>query len=109
VLYGGGSIGFEMKLNLALALRIIDAKTKDRLLVLNTLRNKCSHHWVLNVPVRRGRRPAQKKPPLLLYEGRNLHQLATLKDCMNEYTLIYLKLFMNCIDDFAIFGGVTQT
>ena len=94
VLYGGGSIGFEMKLNLALALRIISGNTKDRLGILNTLRNKCSHHWILKAPVRRGRRPAQKKPPLLIYEGRDLHQVATLKDLMSEYTLIYLRLFM---------------
>ncbi len=82
-----------MKLNLALALRLIGAKMKDRLLVLNTLRNKCSHNWILKAPVRRGRRPAQKKPPLLLYEGRDLHHVATLKDFAIEYGAIYLKLF----------------
>lgn len=94
MLHGGGSIGFEMKLNLALALRIINGNTKDRLLILNTLRNKCSHHWILNASIRRGRRPAQKKPPLLLYEGRDLHQVATLDAFASEYSLIYLKLYM---------------
>lgn len=104
MLYGGGSIGFEMKLNFALALRIINDKTKHRLLVLNTLRNKCSHNWVLKVNVRHGKRPAQKKPPLLLYESidpktgqqvrRDLHSVSTLKDFVDEYTLIYLRLYM---------------
>jgi hypothetical protein len=83
-----------MKLNFARALGLITTKTKDRLAVLNTLRNKCGHHWLLKGPVRRGKRPAQKKPPLLLYEGRNLHHVATLKDFLNEYTVIYLKLWL---------------
>lgn len=96
MLFGGGSIGFEMKLNLALALRLINIKTKDRLVVLNTLRNKCSHNWLLKVSVRQGKRPAQKKPPLLLYEARDLHSVATLKDFVSEYSHIYLKLYMKC-------------
>jgi len=84
VLFGGGSLGFEMKLNLALALRLINKKAKERLVILNTLRNKCSHNWVLKVPIRYGRRPAQKKPPLLLYEGRDLHSVAALKEFVSE-------------------------
>lgn len=96
MLYGGGSLGFEMKLNLALALRLINGRTRERLVILNTLRNKCSHNWILNVPVRHGRRPAQKKPPLLLYEGRDLHSVSTLKEFVDEYSGIYLKLFIKC-------------
>ena len=94
LLFGGGSLGFETKLNLARALGLISTKTKDRLAVLNTIRNKCSHNWLLKGPVRRGKRPAQKKPPLLLYEGHDLHRVATLKDFVREYGGIYLKLFM---------------
>lgn len=94
MLFGGGSLGFEMKLNLARALGLINTKTKDRLAVLNTLRNKCSHNWLLKGPVRRGKRPAQKKPPLLLYEGRDLHNVATLKDFAGEYGAIYVKLWL---------------
>lgn len=96
MLFGGGSLGFDMKLNLALALRLINTKTRDRLVVLNTLRNRCSHNWVLKVPVRHGKRPAQKKLPLLLYEGRDLHSVAALKDFVSEYSGIYLKLYMKC-------------
>jgi hypothetical protein len=90
------SLGFEMKLNLALALRLINSKTRERLVMLNTVRNKCSHNWVLKGPVRYGKRPAQKKPPLLPYEGRDLHSVATLKDFVSEYSGIYLKLYMKC-------------
>lgn len=94
MLFGGGSLGFEMKLNFALALKAINTKTKDRLVILNTLRNKCSHNWVLKVPVRYGKRPAQKKPPLLLYEGQDLHKVAVLKEFVSEYSGIYLRLFV---------------
>jgi hypothetical protein len=94
MLIGGGSLGFEMKLNFALALRIINSRTKERLAILNAVRNKCSHNWILRVPVRYGKRPAQKKPPLLLYEGRDLHSVAALKDFVNEYGDIYVKLYL---------------
>ncbi len=94
MLVGAGSLGFEMKLNFALALRVINNKTKERLAILNTVRNKCSHNWVLKVPVRYGKRPAQKKPPLLLYEGRDLHSVAALKDFTSEYGGIYVRLYM---------------
>ena len=92
MLYGAGSLGFDMKLNFAVALRIINAKTRTHLMELNTLRNRCSHNWLLKLPVRRGRRPAQKKPPLLLYNGRDLHGVAALYDFTAEYGAVYAKL-----------------
>ena len=98
ILIGAGSIGFDRKLALALALRIINQKTRDRLQILNTLRNKCSHNWILKVPVRHGKRPAQKKPPLLLYEGRDLHAVAVVKDFISEYGRVYLKLYLKYLD-----------
>jgi hypothetical protein len=94
MLFGGGSLGFDMKLTFALALGVINSKTKDKLIVLNILRNKCSHNWLLKVAVRHGRRPTQKKPPLLLYEGRDLHSVATLKEFVSEYSSIYLRFYM---------------
>ena len=94
MLFGGGSLGFDMKLNFALALRLISSKTKERLVILNSLRNKCSHNWLLKAPVRHGKRPAQKKPPLLLYRGRDLHSIDALKDFTSEYGGIYVRLYM---------------
>ncbi len=94
MLFGGGSLGFDMKLNFARALGLIDETTKDKLTQLNTLRNKCSHNWLLKATVRHGRRPRQKKPPLLLYKGADLHKLDVLKEFSGEYVPIYLKLFM---------------
>ena len=93
MLFGAQSIGFDMKLNFAVALGLLNAKTKERLAALNTLRNKCSHNWLLKAPVRHGKRPKQKKPPLLLYQGRDLHNVAVLKDFAAEYGPIYAKLF----------------
>lgn len=93
MLSGGGSIGFEMKLNLSAALRLISGSTHTKLTELNRLRNKCSHNWLLKVPVRRGRRPRQKKPPLLLFKGRDLHRVEVLEDFAAEYGPLYARLF----------------
>lgn len=98
VLFGAGSMGFDMKLNFAVALRIIDMQTKSRLMELNTLRNKCSHNWLLKSPVRHGRRPKQKKSPLLLYCGRDLHTVAAIKDFAGEFGGIYGKMFLKLVD-----------
>ena len=54
-------------------------------------------HWLLRVPVRRGKRPKQKKPPLLRYEGRDLHRVDVLEDFTREYGLLYVRLFMKYI------------
>jgi hypothetical protein len=93
MLMGAGSIGFDMKLNFAMALGLLDVRTKDKLMELNTLRNKCSHNWLLKSPVRRGKRPRQKKPPLLSYKGRDLHSVVVLKDFLSDFGVIYGKMF----------------
>jgi hypothetical protein len=94
MLFGAGSLGFDMKLSFAVALGLMNAPVQMRLMALNTLRNKCSHNWLLKTPVRRGKRPRQKKPPLLLYRGRNLHNVAVLEDFAGEYGAIYAKMFL---------------
>jgi hypothetical protein len=93
MLWGSGSIGFDMKLNFAVAFRLINGPTQKKLAELNRLRNKCSHNWLLKVPVRRGRHPKQKKPPLLLYKRRDLHGVEALGDFTREYGLLYVRLF----------------
>ncbi|HVO62884.1 MAG TPA: hypothetical protein VMT53_18270 [Terriglobales bacterium] len=93
MLIGPRSLGFETKLNFAVVLGLIRTGTKDRLTELNTLRNKCSHNWLLKAPVRHGKRPKQKKPPLLLYKGRDLHNVNVLEEFLAEYGPIYYKLF----------------
>ena len=98
MLVGPRSLGFEMKLNFAVVLGLVRTGTKDRLTELNTLRNKCSHNWLLKAPVRRGKRPKQKKPPLLLYRGRDLHNVDVLEEFLAEYSPIYYKLFGKYLD-----------
>jgi hypothetical protein len=90
---GGGSIGFERKLNLAIAMGLIKSKTQEQLLDLNRLRNRCSHNWLLRAPLRRGRKPQEKKPPLLLYRGRDLHNVPALEELTREYGILYVKLY----------------
>jgi hypothetical protein len=83
-----------MKLNFAVALRLMNSTTQEQLMELNTLRNKCSHNWLLKTPVRRGKRPRQKKPPLLLYRGRDLHNVAVLEDFVDQDWVMYLRMFL---------------
>jgi hypothetical protein len=48
--------------------------------------------------VRKGKRPRQLKPPLLLYEGRDLHHVATFKDFLAEYGPLYARMFVQYLD-----------
>ena len=97
MLRGNRSIGFDMKLNFAIALRLINTPTQKKLVVLNQLRNTCSHNWLLKMPVRRGKRPKQKKQPLLRYKGNDLYEVKTLEDFIREYISLYVKLFTKYI------------
>lgn len=87
-----GRMGFEPKIKLARILRIVTKNQQSKLDLLRALRNKCAHHWKLDVVRRRGNmgRPAKR---LLEYEGRNLFDVNVLKDFMSVYSGIYLKLF----------------
>lgn len=98
LLSGAGGLGFERKLSLAVVLGLITPKIQRRLEDLNHLRNRCSHNWLLRTPLRRGRKPKEKKPPLLLYRGRDLHKVAVLKDMTAEYGPLYAKLFAKYLD-----------
>jgi hypothetical protein len=97
MLFGAGSLGFDMKLNFAVALGLLNDRTKDRLMELNTLRNKCSHNWLLKVPMRKENVRSKKKPPLLLYKGHDLHSVESLREFTAEYGRIYYKLFIRYI------------
>jgi hypothetical protein len=98
LVHGGGSMGFNMKVSLAVALRLIRESTAERLREVNTLRNKVSHNWLLAMTVRRGRRPAEKKPPLLAYRGHDLHKVDVFKGFVHDATAVYLQLFMRMPD-----------
>lgn len=91
MLKGGGSLGFEMKLNFAVVAELLDKKTKEQLGELNTLRNKCSHNWLLNVPASRKKRRGPA-PRLLTFRGRDVHKVSVLKDVIAEYGNIYYRM-----------------
>jgi hypothetical protein len=93
MLYDRESLGFDMKLNFAVGLGLIPPSGRKQLMELNTMRNKCSHNWVLDRVVRRGKRPAQLKPPLLHFRGKDLHKVAVLKEFISEFTVVYLRLY----------------
>ena len=101
MLYGKGSLGFDMKMSFAVALGFLSAEAAKKLAELNMIRNKCSHNWLLKTPRRRNRRPRQKKPPLLLYEGRDLHSINALKDFIGEFGAFYGKLFASYAEHYT--------
>lgn len=92
MLSGGGSLGFDMKLNFAVALGVMNEATRRKLMELNTLRNRCSHHHVLTGNIREGKRRGQKKPPLLNFRGRRLHSTKVFKEFADEYWDIWHAL-----------------
>lgn len=96
LLKGERSIGFSSKLLLAVALRLISKAVRDKLITLNTLRNKCSHNWLLKSTVRLNIRRKKKKKALLNYQGRDLHRVEVLKDFYGEYGDIYVRLYQKC-------------
>jgi hypothetical protein len=93
MLYDRESLGFDTKLNFAVGLGLISPTGRKQLMELNTMRNKCSHNWILNRAVRRGKRPKQLKPPLLHFRGQDLHKVAVLKEFISEFTVVYLRLY----------------
>lgn len=98
MLAGGRALGFEMKLDFAVVVGVINTETRNKIRELNTVRNKCSHHWVLDVPIRRGRKTTrQRLPRLLNFRGHDLHKVDVLKDFSREYGEIYCRLFTKAI------------
>jgi hypothetical protein len=94
LLTGGNSIGFDRKLKLLLALRLLRQPTCKKLNELNRLRNKCSHNWLLKVRLRKRLKPHVLKPPLLQFKNRDLHTPAALQDFCAEYGRLYTWLFV---------------
>ena len=94
MLFGNRSIGFDAKISMASGLGLISEKLADKLVELNVLRNKCSHSWQLRKVIRAGKKPKAKKPPFLQFRGRDLHKAAVLKELIDEYTVIYLRLYV---------------
>jgi hypothetical protein len=52
---------------------------------------------MLKTVIRRGKHPKQKKPPLLFFRERDLHTVSVLKDFLNEYSVVYLRLYARLV------------
>jgi len=98
MLYGGKSMGFDMKLRFAIVNGVLTEKYAQKLTILNGLRNKCSHNWLLKTTIRRGKKPKDKKPPLLKFNSRDLHNVNVLKEFEKEFGAVYLHLYMKYAD-----------
>lgn len=94
LLEGSGALSFERKLDLAEGTGLIRRSEHTKLRELYRVRNKCSHHWLLDIPVRKRIQRNQPKRRLLDYQNRNLFQIEVLKDFVREYGSMYYKLWL---------------
>jgi hypothetical protein len=57
-------------------LRLVTPKQYDELLELNRIRNKCAHHWLLDIPkykvIRFGNNKKRVTIPVVTYKGKNV-------------------------------------
>jgi hypothetical protein len=91
LLRGGRGLGFDRKLDLALAVRVLDQKSVSKLRALNGVRNKCSHNWVLAWEGRR--KGGTTRPPFLNYSGADVYSLNGFKRLLDDISPLYLRLF----------------
>lgn len=94
LLEGSAALSFERKLDLAEGTGLIRRRGHGKLRELYRVRNKCSHHWLLDMAVRKRIQRNQPKRRLLDYQNRNLFQIEVLKDFAGEYGSMYVKLWM---------------
>jgi len=94
LLEGAGALNFERKLDLAEGTGLINKAIHDRLRELYRIRNKCSHNWLLDTPIRRRIQRRQPKRRLLEYRNKNLFEISVLRDFAAEYGSMYYKLFL---------------
>lgn len=92
-----GRLGLDAKIKLARVVGLISKKQHRQLEILQGLRNRCAHHWILDVIHKRGRK-ARRGRRLLEYEGRDLFDLEVLRDFMSVYSGVYLRLFEKYLD-----------
>ena len=87
-------LGFRHKLMLARSLNLVTPREFADLAELNTIRNKCSHTWLLNRVRRRGIKRSKPKRPLLRYRGTNLYQTDAFIEFVDYFSAQYLKIWL---------------
>jgi len=91
---GERSIGFRHKVVLLKAAGLLNNPLYKKLLELNRLRNRCSHSWLLDYVIRKGVKRGKPKKHLLEFRGRNLYQVAVMKDFIREYSTLYYHPYL---------------
>jgi hypothetical protein len=87
-------IGFRHKLMLARSFNLITKKEFADLTELNTVRNRCSHTWLLDKVTRRKIKPSKPKKPLLRWRGTNLYKTEEFLDFVGVFARHYIKLWL---------------
>jgi len=87
-------LGFRHKLMLARTLNLVTRKELADLAELNTVRNKCSHTWVLKKLVRRKLKPSKPKRPLLRWRGTNLYNTEDFLAFVSLYARHHVRLWL---------------
>ena len=87
-------LGFRHKLLLARSLSLITRAELTDLAELNTVRNRCSHTWLLNKVTRRKIKRTKPKRPLLRFRGTSLYQTDAFLKFEGLFTKHYLRLWL---------------
>lgn len=86
-------------INWAARLNILTKDEYNKLLVLNSIRNKCSHDWILTIPQYKKTNGKRIKKPKVMYKGKNLFNKKIFFDVfLSDYSSIYLKYFNKYFD-----------
>ncbi len=87
-----------------LMLEIINKKQFNQLQILNTVRNRCAHNWLISLPKykkstnKNGKVKKWKKEPLVRFHGKNLLNPGVLKDVFIPiYAPMYRRLFLKLL------------
>jgi hypothetical protein len=98
LMQGGRAMGFDAKVTLALSLVLLNKTQGGKLRELNSMRNKCSHNWLLRVNVRKKKLPKAPKPPLLSFRGKDLHSIPVLKGFCGEFGVLHAMIWVKGLD-----------
>jgi hypothetical protein len=91
---GQHSIQFLHKLMLARSIKLITPTESTDLSDLNTIRNRCSHSWLLNKVTRRKIKRSKPKKRLLRYRGANLYETKAFLEFVGHFSRCYVRLWL---------------
>jgi hypothetical protein len=84
------SDGFDTKMNFAVGLGLITQAGRKQLMELNTMRNRCSHNWVLEPSGSSRQAPSATQAAITPVPRQRPSQSAR---GISEFTVVYLRLY----------------